>query len=69
MALKHLDKLWMDAPTDLVEQVARKLCERQGTEIFGVEAVTEEFLDDRWICFASDARDAIALVRAYDGKP
>jgi hypothetical protein len=54
------------AEPDLVEAVARKLCARHGGEIFGFEAVTTEFLDQRWRSFECDARDAIALVRGAD---
>ena len=66
MALNHLNKLWMDAEPKLVELVARKLCARHGAEIFGSEAVTTDFLDQRWRAFDCDARDAIALVRLFD---
>jgi hypothetical protein len=68
MAMKHIDRLWMDAESDLVKQVARKLCARHGAEIFGHEAVTEKFLDERWMSFECDARDAISCVRSWDRK-
>lgn len=66
MAMNHLNELWMSADSALVEKVARKLCERHGSEIFGAEAVTPDFLDQKWRCFECDARDAIAIVREND---
>lgn len=68
MAMKHTDKLWMNAEPELVEKVARLLCERHGFEIFGHEAITPAFLDDRWRMFECEARDAIAAVRSW-GAP
>lgn len=66
MAMNHLSRLWMDAEPALVEAVARKLCERHGAEIFGYEAVTAQFLDERWRCFECEARDVISVVRDWD---
>lgn len=68
MALKHIDKLWLDAESDLVEKVARTLASRHGIEIFGYEAVTKEFLNLRWRSFENDARDCISIIREYDNK-
>ena len=61
-------RLWLEAETELVRQVARALCARHGAEIFGHAAITAEFLDVRERCFEGDARDAIALVRAWDRR-
>jgi len=69
MALNHLDALWTAAERPLIENVARALCARHGSEIFGPEAVTSEFLDDRWIFFSNDAADAIAITRHWDQFP
>jgi hypothetical protein len=70
MALNHLSQLWLDAEDDLVEKVARRLAARHGSEIFGFEAVTPEFLNRRWRAYETDARDCIVEVRSYDqGKP
>jgi hypothetical protein len=56
----------MSAEPELVEKVARALCARHGSEIFGAEAITPEFVSERWIFFANDAREVIAIVRFND---
>jgi len=68
MAMKHTNSLWMEAEPQLVKQIAREICARHGNEIFGREAVTEQFLEDRWRSFELEARDAIAMVRAFDAS-
>lgn len=72
MVMRHFDKdnidskLWLNAENELIEAVARTFCARHGAEIFGYEAVTEQFLNDRWRCFEMEVRDAIAIIRKYD---
>ena len=68
MALNHLSKLWLEAEDELVDLVAKELCERHGSEIYGAEAVDAHFIERRKICFMNDARSCIAIVRAYDGQ-
>lgn len=75
MAMLHYDasgkidsQLWLNAENDLIEAIARAMCGRHGAQIFGYEAVTEEFLNNRWRCFECEARDAIAITRRYDAN-
>lgn len=57
--------LWLNAEDELVENVARALCERHTYEIWG-DQKGQDFIDSKWRCFECEARDAIALVRRYD---
>lgn len=66
MAMRHTSNLWMDAEPELVERVARKLCEKHGSEIFGAEAITQNFLNTRWMMFETDARYCIEIIRGFD---
>lgn len=74
MAMRHFthgaidSQLWMDAEEPLIKLVATAICRRHGSEIFGEEAVTPEFLENKWSCFAMEARDAIAIIRQWDAK-
>lgn len=72
MALRHHIELggiepdlWLGAENELVEAVARALCERHAYEIWGDEK-GPDFVDDKWRCFECEARDAVAIVRRYD---
>jgi len=68
MAVNHMNKLWMSAPANLIEAVARRLCARQLFEVLGRE-VTSQDVVERWGSFELEARDAIALVREYYQLP
>lgn len=57
---------WLEAPEELVEQIARKFCERHAYEIWGTELKERGNLENRWRCFEMEARDAVSLVREWD---
>lgn len=78
---REFSAAWCHAPDELIEAIARKLCSRHASEMFGLDTdgyldpfdpevkriiTGRELVDRRWRMFEMEARDAIACVRVYD---